>query len=478
VPKLSRAGEKAQALAVLDAQKDLAAEMDADFTDYGTYNAKLIAAVGQEAADAYGAAHGRLLALTAVALLAGAAIAFLIARRIVGAVRRLRDAARGIAEGDVDQSVRIASRDELGETAAAFDAMVDYLKTTAQAAERIGAGDLSTDVTVKGERDALGSAFAAMTGSLRQLVGDTRASAATVAAASEQLTDTSGEATRAVEEVAVAIGTVAAGAETQVRHVTDAQASLDETVAAVATSAGSAERVAGITEQARELAGSGMQAAEEASEAMRGVRATSQEAAQAIGELAQKAERIGDFVTTITQIPEQTNLLALNAAIEAARAGEQGRGFAVVAEEVRKLAEGAQDAAGTIEGLVREIHDDTARTVGVVDASARRTDESADLVDRTREAFERIGAAVEEASSGVGSIAAAMQQLAASGERVQEQVGDVAQVAEETSATAEQVSAATQQTSASAQEIAASAQELAQTAKALEGLVHRFTLAA
>src|SRR4029077_13955397 len=103
--------------------------------------------------------------------------------------------------------------------------------------------------------------------------------------------------------------------------------------------------------------------------------------------LGAKSEQIGGIVETITGIAGQTNLLALNAAIEAARAGEQGRGFAVVAEEVRKLAEEAQQAAASIATLIGEIQSETEHTVGVVAESGRKTEESSVTVETAREAF-------------------------------------------------------------------------------------------
>jgi methyl-accepting chemotaxis protein len=424
----------------------------------------------------YTSARNKLILFGIAAFLLAVLAAWLLQRAIARPLGKVVSALDEISEGSLDTELEHQSKDEVGQVAASYGRMREYLQGIGGAADRVADGDLTVEVTPKSNRDVLGNAFSTMIANLREIVGNVGVATGQVASASQQMASTSEEAGKAVGEIASAVSEVAQGAERQVRGVESVKGSADDAASAARDSATQAQEAAEVAKQAQDAATEGVGAAAQATEAMRAVSASSESVTTAIRELAGKSDEIGAIVETITGIAGQTNLLALNAAIEAARAGEQGRGFAVVAEEVRKLAEESQQAAEQISELIAQIQGDTQNVVGVVEDSAQQTEEGAATVGQTRDAFERIGTAVEDVTARITQIAGAAQQISAETAKMQGEIAEVASVAEQSSASAEEVSASTEETSASTQEIAASAQELATTAEGLERLVSRFKL--
>ncbi|MCW2953288.1 MAG: methyl-accepting chemotaxis sensory transducer [Conexibacter sp.] len=168
-------GDHAAALAAIEGPRPAAAYQDAAFTQLTplyTLQNKLTATSVKHANATVASGRTTIIVLLIVAALAALALALLIARGICGGLRQLVAAARGIAEGDVEQTVELHSRDELGEAGDAFRAMIAYLAEMASAARRIAADDLSVEVTPKSDRDALGVAFAEMSAKLRAALGE------------------------------------------------------------------------------------------------------------------------------------------------------------------------------------------------------------------------------------------------------------------------------------------------------------------
>ena len=371
-----------------------------------------------------------------VVLIVAALAVMVMARRIVGPLRKMVAFAHEVADGDVSERQRmISSQDEIGQ---------------------------------------LADALFTMRSNLRGIIKHVRNSTDQVAASSEELTASAEQTAQAAAQVAQAITEVTNGAERQLKAVDSAAAVVTQMSAGIQQIAANANNVAGQSSSAADKAKNGGQAVDKAVGQMTQIEETSKSVAEAVAKLGEQSKEIGEIVGTIAGIAGQTNLLALNAAIEAARAGEQGRGFAVVAEEVRKLAEESEDAAKKIADLVRDIQRDTDKAVAAMEAGAREVETGTEVVTGAGAAFREIVTLISEVSDQVRDISAAVQQMASGSQQIVASVKDIDAISKNTAGEAQTVSAATEEQSATMEEIASSSQALAKVAEELQTAVAKF----
>jgi methyl-accepting chemotaxis protein len=311
---------------------------------------------------------------------------------------------------------------------------------------------------------------------IRSAVGEMASAAQKVKRFASNLAASAVEMNAASEEITSTVQQISKGMETQAARTSETSEVMGNMSGTVKLMAEKSASVAEVSAQAWETALRGGESVREAVRRINEIFNKAAESSRAVESLGAHSKKIGQVVSIITGIADQTNLLALNAAIEAARAGEAGRGFAVVAEEVRKLAEGSARAAGEINKLIKEIQQETQKSVVKMSEGSRDLNEGREVVNQAGGSLEEIIKVVRRVDEITKEIFQLTQEQARGTEQVVKAIEEIAAVAEETAAGTEEASASTEQQTASMEEMVTAARELEETSEHLSKLVGRFRL--
>lgn len=335
---------------------------------------------------------------------------------------KLSEAAKKMAEGDVDVDCTKLYNDDLGQLMDEFQLMVNATKEQAKISDAISKGNLTLDVSARGDKDILGKAIV-------RLISENNMTLSNVKEASAQITVGS-------EQVANASQALAQGSTEQASAIQQVTASMDEVTQRTKANATEAGQANVLVNNIKEMATSGNDQMKSMIQAMDDINASS--------------ETISKIIKTIDDIAFQTNILALNAAVEAARAGVHGKGFAVVAEEVRNLAAKSASAASE----TAEMIDDTIHKVG----------NGTRIAQDTAKSLDEIVSSIDEIVGLISNITLSSNDQATAISQIDQAIS--------------QVSTVVQTNAATSQQCAAASEELSNQAVTLRNLMGRYQLAA
>nr|WP_313739355.1 methyl-accepting chemotaxis protein [Pseudomonas sp.] len=281
-------------------------------------------------------------------------------------------------------------------------------------------GDLSARVPLASgdEVGQMAAAFNAMQATYHRVVGTVAQSAAQLDAGAAQL--------------AASMNEVRHGMLGQQSETDQAATAINEMTATVHHIAQHAGATRDLSQTADTLAGSGQQVVSRVQLSIAGLSSGVQQTAEMIRQLADDSQKITGVVGVIHSIAEQTNLLALNAAIEAARAGDLGRGFAVVADEVRNLAKRVQSSTDEITGMVSTLHSGTRDAVDFMHESSLKADDCVRQAREAGEALAEITTAVAQMRESNTQIAVAAAQQSQVAEEMNRAIVSIRDVTEDT----------------------------------------------
>lgn len=361
---------------------------------------------------------GMMGIISVIAVIVAVVLIILMVRKIIGRpVNELNHVAAKIAEGELNQTIRHSSNDELGELADNFGRTVtrlrdyvDYIDEIAEKLQELAQGNLDFHLS----HDYVGE-FSKIKGSLEAI--------------SRALNDTMGQISVAASQVSEGASYVSEGAQRLSQSSVEQNDAVEQLASHIAEVSDGIQKTAKGAEKARMISKEVGDNILESNEKM-------QHMNEAIQRISDKSTEIHSIIKTIEDIAFQTNILALNAAVEAARAGEAGKGFAVVADEVRNLAGKSSEAAKN--------------TTVLIDQTVEAVKEGNSMAKDTAESMMAVVEQAEEVNKLIEGIAQYSAKQAEATEEVIRGIDKISDVVQSNMSTAEKSAAASEELSGQA----------------------------
>ena len=354
-----------------------------------------------------------------VAIIASSALVLVISKNLTKEISQpidiMRKVAEEIADGNLDVSVDIESKDEFGMLAFAFSKMINNLKAYISEISiilgNISRGDLitSTNEDYKGNFIEIKQSLDNIVKSLSDIFTNIKT--------------TSGNVNLNCEQVANTAQILSERSVKQSDSVEKLSYYMNEINEQVQSNAQNAKNTNDITISL----GSDIEKCNMKMEEM----------LISMGNIESASRDINNIINTINNIASQTELLALNAAIEAARAGDAGKGFAVVADQVRKLSGESANAVTQTSNLIKNC-------IEAVNGGKKLAEDTAmsllEIVNNTKKATEF-----------VSEIDSASEEQATSIEQINNDIINILEIIQENSETAKESACASQDLTAQAE---------------------------
>jgi len=322
-----------------------------------------------------------MLTTYGLAIVVNLVLAFFIVNSITRPLEKMRRAIVQVAEGnDFTLRAEVSGRDEAGQTAQAFNELLNKVQQSLQEV-------LSTAARIA------------------QVAGKASATSDRVSDASVKQSESASAMAAAVEQLTVSVDMIGGNMRDVLARSAEAGKAANAGAAMIQKSTKEMDQIAGTVDRA----------------------------GHTIDELGEQTKRISVVVQVIQDVADQTNLLALNAAIEAARAGEQGRGFAVVADEVRKLAERTRKSTGEISETIGAMQKAAGNAVSEMESVMQQVSGGKELSQQVSGCMITIQTDAGRVTESINEISNVLTEQGSATQDISRQVEAVAHMSEENS---------------------------------------------